>query len=40
MALQIQSPFFYGKNALAKAAEYTLNRVNGLKAFLMDGRIG
>ena len=27
------SPFF-GKNALAKAAEYTLNRANGLKAFL------
>ena len=33
-----KSPF-YGKNALAKAAEYTLNRANGLKAFLMDGRI-
>ncbi|WP_077300596.1 IS66 family transposase [Virgibacillus pantothenticus] len=33
-----KSPF-YGKNALAKAADYTLNRVNGLKAFLMDGRI-
>lgn len=32
------SPFF-GKNALAKAAEYTLNRANGLKAFLTDGRI-
>lgn len=32
------SPFF-GKNALAKAAEYTLNRANGLKAFLYDGRI-
>ena len=30
---------FYGKNALAKAAEYTLNRANGLKAFLIDGRI-
>ncbi|MEH7346843.1 transposase [Bacillus sp. JJ1532] len=30
---------FYGKNALAKAAEYTLNRANGLKAFLKDGRI-
>lgn len=30
---------FYGKNALAKAAEYTLNRVNGLRAFLNDGRI-
>lgn len=30
---------FYGKNALAKAAEYTLNRVDGLKAFLNDGRI-
>jgi transposase len=33
-----KSPF-YGKNVLAKAAEYTLNRVNGLKAFLNDGRI-
>lgn len=33
-----QSPF-YGKNALAKAAEYTLNRKEGLKAFLFDGRI-
>ncbi len=33
-----ESPFF-GKNALAKAAEYTLNRANGLKAFLFDGRI-
>ena len=33
-----KSPF-YGKNALAKAAEYTLNRGNGLKAFLSDGRI-
>ena len=33
-----QSPF-YGKNALAKAAEYTLNRKEGLKAFLLDGRI-
>lgn len=33
-----KSPF-YGKNALAKAAEYTLNGVNGLKAFLNDGRI-
>lgn len=33
-----KSPF-YGKNALAKAAEYTLNRANGLKVFLMDGRI-
>ncbi|MCM3118871.1 IS66 family transposase [Neobacillus sp. MER 74] len=32
------SPFF-GKNALAKAAEYTLNRANGLRAFLNDGRI-
>jgi transposase len=32
------SPFF-GKNALAKAAEYTLNRADGLKAFLKDGRI-
>lgn len=33
-----ESPFF-GKNALAKAADYTLNRVEGLKAFLYDGRI-
>ena len=33
-----ESPFF-GKSALAKAAEYTLNRVHGLKAFLFDGRI-
>lgn len=33
-----ESPF-YGKNALAKAAEYTLNRVQELKAFLQDGRI-
>ncbi|MGE8001782.1 IS66 family transposase, partial [Lysinibacillus sp. NPDC093190] len=33
-----ESPFF-GKNALAKAAEYTLNRLHGLKAFLFDGRI-
>lgn len=33
-----KSPF-YGKSALAKAADYTLNRVNGLKAFLKDGRI-
>ncbi|MEC1759523.1 IS66 family transposase [Schinkia azotoformans] len=33
-----KSPFF-GKNALAKAAEYTLNRADGLKAFLNDGRI-
>ena len=32
------SPFF-GKNALAKAAEYTLNLANGLKEFLNDGRI-
>ncbi|NCU18343.1 IS66 family transposase [Pallidibacillus pasinlerensis] len=32
------SPFF-GKSALAKAAEYTLNRVKGLKEFLKDGRI-
>lgn len=30
---------FYSKNALGKAAEYTLNRVNGLRAFLSDGRI-
>ncbi|WP_077296918.1 IS66 family transposase [Virgibacillus pantothenticus] len=33
-----KSPF-YGKSALAKAADYTLNRVNGLQAFLKDGRI-
>nr|WP_322788451.1 transposase [Salipaludibacillus agaradhaerens] len=33
-----KSPFF-GKNALTKAAEYTLNRANGLKVFLNDGRI-
>jgi transposase len=35
----VESSPFYGKNALAKAAEYTLNRANGLKAFLNDGRI-
>ncbi len=35
----IGKSLFYGKNALAKAAEYTLNRANGLKAFLNDGRI-
>lgn len=33
-----ESPF-YGKNALAKAVEYTLNRIQELKAFLNDGRI-
>lgn len=33
-----ESPF-YGKSALAKAAEYTLNRAGGLQAFLYDGRI-
>lgn len=33
-----ESPFF-GKNALAKATEYSLNRILGLKAFLYDGRI-
>lgn len=33
-----ESPFF-GKSALAKAAEYTLNRAAGLKAFLYDGRL-
>lgn len=33
-----KSPF-YGKSALAKAADYTLNRVDGLKYFLKDGRI-
>lgn len=35
----VETSPFYGKNALAKAAEYTLNRANGLKAFLNDGRI-
>lgn len=35
----VESSPFYGKNALAKAAEYTLNRANGLKSFLNDGRI-
>lgn len=35
----IEKSPFYGKNALAKAAEYTLKRMNGLKAFLDDGRI-
>ena len=29
----------FGKSALAKAAEYTLNRIQGLQAFLFDGRI-
>lgn len=29
----------FGKNALAKTAEYTLNIADGLKAFLYDGRI-
>ena len=33
-----QSPFF-GKSAIAKAADYTLNRKDGLRAFLNDGRI-
>ncbi|BAQ09971.1 transposase IS66 [Bacillus sp. OxB-1] len=33
-----QSPF-YGKSALATAAEYTLNRAEGLRAFLKDGRL-
>lgn len=32
------SPFF-GKNALAKAAEYTLSGAMGLKAFLDDGHL-
>lgn len=32
------SPFF-GKSALAKAADYTLSRTEGLRAFLSDGRI-
>ena len=35
----IEKSPFYGKSALAKAAEYTLNRANGLRAFLNDGRI-
>ena len=35
----IDQPPFYGKNALTKAAEYTLNRQEELKAFLLDGRI-
>nr|WP_249312918.1 transposase [Lederbergia citrea] len=30
---------FFGKSALAKAVEYTLNRAEGLRAFLSDGRI-
>lgn len=34
-----KSPYF-GKNTLTKATEYTLNRVQGLKAFLLDGRVG
>lgn len=33
-----ESPFF-GKSALAKAAGYTLKRIDALKAFLSDGRI-
>lgn len=33
-----ESPFF-GKSALAKAAEYTLNHAQGLKEFLFDGRV-
>lgn len=35
----VEKSSFYGKNALAKAAEYSLNRANELKAFLKDGRI-
>ncbi|MDR7001038.1 hypothetical protein J2Y67_003510 [Neobacillus niacini] len=35
----VETSPFYGKNALVKAAEYTLNRANGLKVFLNDGRI-
>ena len=35
----VETAPFFGKNALAKAAEYTLGRVAGLKAFLSDGRI-
>lgn len=33
-----ESPF-YGKSALAKAADYTLKHAHGLKAFLYDGRL-
>lgn len=33
-----ESPF-YGKSALAKAADYTLKHAHGLKAFLHDGRL-
>ncbi|EOW8912845.1 IS66 family transposase [Listeria monocytogenes] len=33
-----RAPFF-GKNALAKAAEYTLSRADGLKAFLDNGHL-
>ncbi|MFD2442886.1 transposase [Bacillus sp. CGMCC 1.16607] len=35
----VENAPFYSKNALGKAAECTLNRVNGLRAFLSDGRI-
>ena len=35
----VETSPFYGKNALAKAADYTLNKANGLKVFLNDGRI-
>jgi transposase len=35
----VENSPFYGKIALAKAADYTLNRISGLKAFLNDGRI-
>lgn len=35
----VETSPFYGKNSLAKAAEYTLNRADGLRAFLNDGRI-
>ena len=35
----VENSPFYGKNALAKAAEYTLNQADGLTAFLNDGRI-
>ncbi|WP_235802096.1 IS66 family transposase [Ureibacillus massiliensis] len=35
----IDSSPFFGKNALAKAAEYTLSRATGLKAFLDNGHL-
>ena len=35
----IETSWFTGKSALVTAAEYTLKRADGLKAFLYDGRI-